>query len=111
VSAGQVELVSSEDLLVELADVLAKARLRDWIPEETALLLRRLYAQGASFYEPGPSPQVCRDPRDDYLLALAAASEADYLVTRDEDLLALGRHGVTAIIYPARFLQLVTQSA
>ena len=34
-------------------------------------------------------------------------SRADYLVTRDEDLLTLGRHADTEIVYPAKFLQLL----
>ncbi len=37
---------------------------------------------------PGPHPAVCRDPRDDYLVALAVASGAEAIVTGDLDLLA-----------------------
>ena len=54
--------------------------------------------------EPTESPTVCRDPNDDYLLALATAGGADYLVTRDEDLLVLEQFDETRIIYPAAFL-------
>jgi predicted nucleic acid-binding protein len=38
---------------------------------------------------PGPHPAVCRDPDDDYLVALATASRADAIVTGDLDLLAV----------------------
>ncbi|MEM7533787.1 MAG: putative toxin-antitoxin system toxin component, PIN family, partial [Chloroflexota bacterium] len=34
-------------------------------------------------------PQICRDPKDDYLLAYAIAGKADYIVTGDKDLLVL----------------------
>jgi predicted nucleic acid-binding protein len=37
----------------------------------------------------GPPPQVCRDPKDDYLVALARSSQADAIVTGDLDLLAI----------------------
>jgi putative PIN family toxin of toxin-antitoxin system len=37
----------------------------------------------------GPIPAVTRDRKDDYLLAYALVGGADYLVTGDEDLLAL----------------------
>lgn len=44
------------------------------------------------------------DPNDDFLLALADASEADFLVTGDKsDLLSLTRHGDARIV-TARWL-------
>jgi putative PIN family toxin of toxin-antitoxin system len=36
-----------------------------------------------------PHPAVCRDPGDDYLVALAHAANAEVLVTGDVDLLSL----------------------
>ena len=36
-----------------------------------------------------PFPALCRDPHDDYLLALLERHKADFLVTGDKDLLAL----------------------
>lgn len=107
VAAGRLELVCSPDLLAELATVMRRPRIAREVSANDAIQLRKLYAGAALFIEVGPSPGVRRDPRDDYLLALAEASKADYLVTRDEDLLVLERHGGTEIIYPARFLQLL----
>ena len=43
------------------------------------------------------------DPGDDYLLAMAAASGADVLVTGDKALLALKRIAETRIVPPRRF--------
>lgn len=91
---GRLQLLCSEDLLAELADVLDRPRIQAFVSPEDALLLRQLYAQEATFFEPGANPKVCRDPQDDYLLALAEAARADYLVTRDEDLLVLGRYHI-----------------
>jgi predicted nucleic acid-binding protein len=46
-----------------------------------------------------PASAVSRDPHDDYLFAMAEASEADYLVTGDKaGVLALRRHGKTEIV-------------
>ena len=53
----------------------------------------------------GDSP----DPGDDYLLAMAVATDADVLVTGDKALLALRRIGVTAIISPRQFLTLLSR--
>ena len=41
---------------------------------------------------------VCRDPKDNYLLALAKDSNADYLITGDTDLLVLKEFEKTKIV-------------
>ena len=62
--------------------------------------IRRL----ALMHPPTPAPEVSTDPGDDYLLALAEVSHADFLVTGDKGhLLRLGHHGPTRIL-PAREL-------
>ena len=41
---------------------------------------------------------ICRDPRDNFLLALAQDGVADYLITGDHDLLCLKKSGKTKIV-------------
>jgi putative PIN family toxin of toxin-antitoxin system len=85
-------LLVPEALLDELLKtVTAKPHLAERIPPET---LREFLAtiQDMSEEVPritSPFPAVTRDPKDDYLLAYALIGGADYLVTGDEDLLAL----------------------
>ena len=43
------------------------------------------------------SVTVCRDPKDNFLLALAKDGKADYLLTGDKDLLDLIKFGKTKI--------------
>lgn len=47
---------------------------------------------------------VCRDPKDNFLLALAKDGKADYLLTGDKDLLALIKFGKTKIKTITAFL-------
>ncbi len=49
---------------------------------------------------------VCRDPEDNFVLELAETAEADYLVTRDRDLLDLPKNEWknTKIVKPEEFL-------
>lgn len=54
-------------------------------------------------------PAVTRDRKDDYLIAYAAVGKADYLVSGDEDLEALGKVEDITIISPAAFLQILTK--
>jgi uncharacterized protein len=60
--------------------------------------LRRL----AEIVDPPPlSAQVSRDPDDDAVLALAAASQADLIISGDADLLVLGSYAGIPILLPA----------
>ena len=59
----------------------------------------------ASWGEPAPlGKRRSRDPKDDPFLGCALAAGAEYLVTRDNDLLALGKPFGIGIITPAHFL-------
>jgi putative PIN family toxin of toxin-antitoxin system len=44
------------------------------------------------------SVDVCRDPKDNFLLALAQDGVADYLITGDKDLLSMKKWGATKIV-------------
>jgi predicted nucleic acid-binding protein len=53
-----------------------------------------------------PEIDLCRDPDDNPILAIALESKADYLVTGDKrDLLSMQRIGLTPIITAAEFLE------
>jgi len=50
---------------------------------------------------------ICRDPHDDMFLAVAAAGEAQFLVTGDQDLLVLKQYCQTQIVTLAELFSLV----
>jgi uncharacterized protein len=50
---------------------------------------------------------VARDPNDDMIVACALKAGADYIVTRDKDLLSLGAHEGIRIVTPRQFLDLL----
>ena len=107
----RVLLIASTGLVDELMDVVSRPRLRRWFDWADGKGLADTIREWAAFVEPDVSVDACRDPNDNYLLALAEASAADYLVTRDEDLLVLERWKDTEIIPPSRFLTLLAQSS
>jgi putative PIN family toxin of toxin-antitoxin system len=41
---------------------------------------------------------ICRDPKADFLLALAKDGNADYLITGDKDLLVINKYKQTVIL-------------
>lgn len=80
VRAGALTVISSPSLLAELAEVLYRPKFQAILgrsntdPEQTLADPRRL----VEIIHPPPLPTpVSRDPSDDEVLALAAASQAD----------------------------------
>ena len=55
-----------------------------------------------------PVVDLCSDPNDNYLLAMAQAANADYLVTGDKaDLLIMDRHLTTRILSARAFAEIL----
>jgi len=103
---GRLELITSPLLLQEIASVLARPRLQKYISADEALrFITDLAAQTTLLTDPpGPHPAVCRDPRDDYLVALATASGAEAIVTGDLDLLTIDPNQLTIDVITPRQL-------
>ena len=105
---GRFDLVSCELQLEELNRVSRRNALRERLrPAEAGRLvneIRRL----AVLCEPADVASVSPDPDDDFLLAVAEAARADYLVTGDKtDLLSLGRHRATRILTARELVELL----
>jgi putative PIN family toxin of toxin-antitoxin system len=97
---GQVVLLVSPLLLAELREVLERGKFRRWLAlEDVEAFLQGLLLLAESVEDPAESlwsqvRPVCRDPDDDYLVALAEIEQAAMLVSGDGDLLALERPGL-----------------
>lgn len=102
----RLELLSSPTLLSEITSVLVRPRLRRYLSlDEAARFIADLASQTTHVNDaPEPHPAVCRDPRDDYLVALAVAAEADAIVTGDRDLLELPRPPI-AVVAPRALIE------
>lgn len=94
---GRVLLLVSALLADELREVLSRPKLRRWLTSEDA----RSFVEGVVLLaETVPDPPAdacagaCRDPDDDYLVALAEAHGATLLVSGDKDLLEVDRPGL-----------------
>ena len=80
-------MLVSELLLSELHDVLMRRRFRRYMTEgEVEDLIADLREKGTGATEGEIERTVPDDPKDDYLVALAHASNADYLVSGDPHL-------------------------
>ena len=93
VKAGQLTLLQSPQLWVELVEVLnrpkfiARLQLLGLTPTMLADSLRQYVIWSAD--TPIPLPPQLRDPKDLMVLAAAVAARADAIVTGDDDLLSM----------------------
>lgn len=84
----QFEVVVSLPLLEEIARVLQKPRLQSrygYLSPEIKRYLT-LIKDGAIIVYSSATLDLCRDPKDNYLLEAAIEGRADFIVTRDDDL-------------------------
>ena len=97
----QIQLLVSPGLVSEVERVLA--RKFQWEQRRVRRICQPLW-EGARLVRPATEVSVCRDPKDNDLLALALDGEAQYLITGDNDLLVLSPFCDIHVVTPARFL-------
>lgn len=94
VDAGAIDLFVSNEIIAEIRDVLNRPRLRRKFSGLTDHLVDQFLAgllARASHVRNVPRVFVYeRDPKDEPYINLALAAQADYLVSRDTDILDLG---------------------
>lgn len=83
------EIVMCPELMGEVREVLTtRPRLRKWISLENAtLFVDTIEALVDLVNDPDEVRTETRDPKDDYLIALARAHDVDTIVSGDNDLL------------------------
>ena len=108
--AGQYRWITSTPIIAEVMRALQRPRVQrrytitsDDLQVVSELLAKRAIATPLTVQVYG----VATHPEDDEILATAVSAQADYLVTGDRQLLALGSFHGTEIISPRRFLAIL----
>jgi putative PIN family toxin of toxin-antitoxin system len=99
------QLLVSDTTLFELAAVLARPKFDPYVTiadrQESIRLLGRVAERIPVVYR----IQACRDPKDNMVLEVAVNGAADFIVTGDRDLLALGGYQGVGILTPAAYIE------
>jgi putative PIN family toxin of toxin-antitoxin system len=101
----KTKLIFSLELLEEFIEVANRPKLRKYFKKEDLEVLIGLIDEKAEFISVKSNLDLCRDPKDNFLLSLAIDSKANYLLTGDNDLLELKTLKQTQIITIADFIQ------
>ncbi|MFA4853348.1 MAG: putative toxin-antitoxin system toxin component, PIN family [Bacteroidales bacterium] len=103
----KVRLIFSEQIIQEIRIVTQKSKLAKHFPKSNIEeLIDLIYTIGDNI-EISKEPEICRDPKDNFLLEIADKGKADYLVTGDDDLLILTKYKHTKIISYKEFERLL----
>ena len=108
---NDIHILTSEDQLREVRDVIARPKLARYFSTVERDRLEEFLVKTALQVSPSEKIELCRDPKDGFLLEIASAGDADYLVTGDEDLLVLKAIKRTRIIRLAEFRALLTEGS
>jgi len=104
---GQFSLLTSTEQLEELRRVTRYPKIRARLNPALAGRLINEVKGVANVLETLPAISACRDPWDNYLLAMIEAGNADMLITGDKaDLLILGKYAGAKIVTVREFLEM-----
>jgi putative PIN family toxin of toxin-antitoxin system len=101
---GRLTLVASSRLVDELTGVLERAKFDRWTGDGRGPAYVAGLVAIAEMHDDAPAPpSVTDDPNDDFLIALATSSTADYVTSVDRHLLAAQTDVV--VLTPAQLLE------
>lgn len=103
----KVTLVFSDPLLKEIQVVTQREKLKRYFDPVKVTELIDLLLVVAEWVAIKNEDDICRDPKDNFLLAMAKVAKADYLITGDSDLLVLKKYQKTKIITVSQFEKLI----
>ena len=103
------ELCAPSQLFSKIEEVLARPKIADrlhWGPAEIAVFVRRLRLAVTEVHtDDREVPRYTSDPEDDPYVLAAVSARANYLVSGDDDILAMDSPPVQ-VLNPAQFVRL-----
>jgi uncharacterized protein len=97
-SDKHIVLLYSQQLIDEFIEVALRPKFKKYFSAEDLQALLISMSDKAIFIEVSSTVNVCRDTKDNFLLALAKDGKASHLLTGDKDLLVLKTFGKTKIL-------------
>ena len=97
-NSGKIRIIFSTKQLDELVIVLSRPKFHKYFNKVQILQFLDLIEVVSDIIEITSEVEICRDPKDNFLLATAKDGYANFIITGDLDLLELGSFEKTKII-------------
>jgi putative PIN family toxin of toxin-antitoxin system len=104
--ANHIVLLFSQELLEEFIEVAKRPKFKKYLSHQDIINLLAKINPKAEFVAIRSQITLCRDPKDNFLLALAKDGKATHLITGDKDLLVLNKIGKTKILSITDYLHI-----
>ncbi len=108
---SKARLLFSEELIVEISQTIIKPKLKKYFGLNALEEMLLAFEPFIYLVQVKSIVKICRDPKDNFLLALAKDGKADYLLTGDKDLLDLKKFGKTKIITIVDFIEVMKNAS
>lgn len=99
-----ITVLYSQELIDEFIEVAQRPKFRKYFSHRDLQKLLLTMSERAIFIETFSIVNICRDPKDNFLLSLAKDGKASHLLTGDHDLLSLKKFGKTKIKTISEFI-------
>jgi len=103
--SDDVVLLFSKELFDELATTTKRRKFHRYFDVSHVDDLLEVFVEVGVIVDVQSLVNICRDPKDNFLLALAKDGLADYLITGDKDLTILKEFGKTKIVTMSEFIE------
>jgi len=98
IDARKVLIITCTEQIQELAGVFQKPKIKRYFTADQVAEFFELLDESSVYVDLKTKTNLCRDIKDNYLLSLAIDSNADFLITGDNDLLVLENVKKTRIV-------------
>ena len=105
IQTKKIKFVFSNELLYEFMDIVARPRFKKYFTTDDVNRILTSIQNHSDFITVKAKTDICRDKKDNFLLALCEDGKVDYLLTGDDDLLVLKKYKKTVILKIADYLR------
>jgi hypothetical protein len=98
IDSQAIIIVTCNEQIQELAEVFKKPKIKKYFTAEQIENFFELLDESSVKVDLKTKTDICRDLKDNYLISLAIDSNADFLITGDNDLLVLNKVENTSMI-------------
>lgn len=109
IDSQKVLIVTCSEQILELNEVFQKPKIKRYFNSEQIIEFFELLDESSVIIDIKTKTNLCRDLKDNYLISLALDSQADYIVSGDNDLLILSKVENTSIIKFSEFENIMKQ--
>ena len=96
--SSKIDILFSREQFEELETTAKRRKFHRYFDSAQVDTLLQILVEIVEFIDVKSAVEICRDSKDNFLLALAQDGNANYLITRDNDLLILKQFGTTKVV-------------